>query len=339
MNQNSEISKYEDVLICGEVNHSKISTVTTELLRTGRELADRLGKSLHVLLVGKDIEEASSEAIALGADKVHLASGAPFEESLPEFYVQILTRLCAKLEPRIVLFGQTDMGRDIAPRLAGRLDVPVFLDCVKLDIDLDSQSILLTKPVYGGNAMAEWKAHDQNTQIATMRPRVTEPAESDDSRQGEILPVPEILDEPSIKVKLLRTVKEESKGILLEDAKVVVAGGGGIGGKEGFWLIEELAHTLRGAIGISRVPCDEGWMPKNLEIGQTGHMVRPDVYITVGISGAPQHLAGCSGSKYIVSINKDPEANIFKESDLGIVGDYREALPSLIEKLKSILSA
>jgi electron transfer flavoprotein alpha subunit len=337
MNKNNDNAKYKDVLICGEVTNTKISGVTSELLRTGRELSDKLGESLHVLLAGRDIGEAASEAIALGADKVHLASGAPFEESSPGFYVQVVTRVCVQLEPRIVLFGQTDMGRDIAPRLAGRLDIPISLDCIRLDIDPDSRSILLTKPVYGGNAMAVWKAVGQNTQIAAMRPRVINPAKPDDSRKGEILSVPEIMDEPTIKGELLRTVKEESKGIRLEDAKVVVAGGGGIGGKEGFRLIEELAQTLRGAVGTSRVPCDEGWMPKNMEIGQTGHMVSPNVYIAVGISGAPQHFAGCSGSKCIVAINKDPDAHIFKESDLGLVGDYREALPSLIEKLKSIM--
>ena len=338
MNRNGNIVKPKDVLICGELTDSKISAMTSELLCTGRELCDNFGELLHVLLIGGDMDEAAAEAITLGADKVHLASGAPFEESSPEIYVQIVTRVCAQLQPRIVLFGQTDMGRDIAPRLAGRLDIPITLDCVKLDVEADSRAILLTKPVYGGNAMAVWKAIDPSTQIAAIRPRVTDPAEPDSTRQGEILPVAEIEDEPTQKAELLRTVKEESKGIRLEDAKVVVAGGGGIGGKEGFRLIEDLALTLRGAVGTSRVPCDEGWMLKNLEIGQTGHMVNPDVYIAIGISGAPQHLAGCSGSKYIVSINKDPEANIFKESDLGLVGDYREVLPFLIEKLKSILS-
>jgi electron transfer flavoprotein alpha subunit len=339
MSQDCDISQYKDLMICGEVTDSKISSVTSELIRTGRELSDNLGESLHILLVGKDIGEAGAEAITLGADKVHMASGAPFEESSPEYFVQVITGVCVQLRPRIILFGQTDMGRDIAPRLAGRLDVPITLDCVRVDVDPDSRSILLAKPVYGGNAMAVWKTVGQNTQIVGMRPRVNNPAEPDGTRRGEVLPVPEIEDEPTIKIELLRTVKEESKGIHLEDAKVVVAGGGGIGGKEGFQLIEELALTLRGAIGTSRVPCDEGWMPKNLEIGQTGHMVSPDVYISIGISGAPQHLAGCSGSKYMVAINKDPDAHIFMESDLGLVGDYRKALPSLIKKLKSILSA
>ncbi len=338
MNPNRGPIKHKDVLICGEVAGTKVSTVTTELLRTGRELGDTLGEAAHLLLIGTDIEEAASEAIACGADKVYLASGAPFEDSEPEYFVQIIVKICSQLEPRIILFGQTDMGRDIAPRLAGRLNVPVILDCIRLDFDPDSGFILMTKPVYGGNAMAVWKAADQTTQIVTMRPRVSEPAESDDTRQGEMLSVQEIDDKTRTKETLLNTVKEESQGMPLEEAGVVVAGGGGIGGTEGFRLIEELAQTLRGAVGTSRVPCDEGWMPKNLEIGQTGHMVSPDMYISIGISGAPQHLAGCSGSKIIVAINKDPEAHIFKESDLGLVGDYREVLPSLIAKLKSSLN-
>jgi electron transfer flavoprotein alpha subunit len=339
MTQNNDLKKHKDVLICGEATSTNISSMTAELLQTGRGLSDVLGESVSLLLIGTNIEEAASEAITHGADKVYLASGAPFEESVPEHYVRVVTKICAQLEPRIVLFGQTDMGREIAPRLAGRLNVPVTLDCVRMDVDPESRFILLTKPVYGGNAMAVWKVVDESTQIAAMRPRVAEPAQPDGSRRGEILSAPEIEEELTIKEELLHTIKDESKGIRPEDAKVVVVGGGGIGGKEGFQLIEELAQTLRGAIGTSRVPCDEGWMPKNLEIGQTGHMVSPDVYVAIGISGAPQHLAGCSSSRIIVAINKDPDAHIFKESDLGLVGDYRKALPSMIDKLKSLLNA
>jgi len=336
--ENNTKKEYKNVLVCGEVTDKKISAMTSELLCTARELSDNLGESLHLTLIGREIDEAAEQAIALGADTVHLALGDPYEESLPEFYVKVFAEVCTRLKPRIVLFGQTDMGRDIAPRLAGRLNVPVCLDCVKLDIDPESRSILQTKPVYGGNAIAVWKAVYPGSQIVAMRPRVASPAEPNGARQGEILPLTEDVDESEIRGELLNTVKEKSKGIRLEDAKTVVAGGGGIGGKEGFQLIEQLAQLLRGAVGTSHVPCDEGWMPKNLEIGQTGHMVSPDVYIAVGISGAPQHLAGCSGAKCIVAINKDPEAHIFKESDLGLVGDYREALPTLIEKLRSILS-
>lgn len=337
--ENSTKNEHKNVMLCGEVTEKKISAMTLELLRTGRELSDNLGESLHVILIGKDIEDAAKGVIALGADAVHLALSDPFEESLPEVYVKILAEAYARVQPRLVLFGQTDMGRDIAPRLAGRINVPICMDCVKLDLDPESRSILQTKPVFGGNAMAVWKPAEQVSQIVTMRPRITSPAEPDKIRQGEILSLIVDKDESEIRGKLLDTVKEKSKGVLLEDAKVVVAGGGGIGGKEGFQLIEQLAQLLRGAVGTSHVPCDEGWMPKNLEVGQTGHMVSPDVYIAVGISGAPQHLAGCSGSKCIVAINRDPEAHIFQESDIGLVGDYREALPALIEKLKSTLMA
>jgi len=172
----------------------------------------------------------------------------------------------------------------------------------------------------------------------TIRPRSSDPAEPDPARQGEIISVSPAADDSSIKTKLIETVKEELKGINLEDAKFIVAGGGGIGGKEGFGLLQELAQVLRGAVGTSRVPCDEGWMPKKMEIGQTGHMVSPSIYIAIGISGAPQHLAGCSGSKCIVAINRDPEAHIFQQADFGIIVDYKEALPALIDKLKSILA-
>ena len=147
MKQNNDLVKYKDVLICGEVIDTKISTVTEELLRTGRDLSDKLGESVHVLLIGTDIEEAASEAIACGADKVHLGSGAPFEESSPEHYLHVVTKVCARIKPRIVLFGQTDMGRDIAPRMAGRLNVPVTLDCIRLDIDPDLQSMHRTTSI------------------------------------------------------------------------------------------------------------------------------------------------------------------------------------------------
>jgi electron transfer flavoprotein alpha subunit len=145
------------------------------------------------------------------------------------------------------------------------------------------------------------------------------------------------INESSVRSRLVETVKRETKGIRLDDAKVVIAGGGGIGSRDGFKILEELAEVLGGTVGVTRVPCDEGWMPTRLEIGQTGHIVTPNVYIAVGISGASQHMAGCSGSKCIVSINRDPEATIFKESDFGIVGDYREVLPAFIEKCKKLI--
>ncbi len=332
------MADYQGVLICGEVVEGKITTITRELINTGRRLGDDLDQPLSVLLIGRDIHELAEEAIFLGADKVYTVDDAPFAESHPERYAAIIINACQQIAPSIILLGQTDMGRDIAPRLAARLGTTVCMDCVELAIDPETKSLLQTKPVYGGNAMAVWVSADYQPQVVSMRPRVGTPAEPDTSRKGEIVPVSIDVDDSMIKGKLLETVKEEIKGIKLEEAKVIVAGGGGIGGSQGFQLLRELAQVLGGTIGVSRVPCDEGWMSVSLEIGQTGHMVSPDLYIATGISGAMQHLAGCSGSKCIVAINKDPQAHIFKEADFGIVGDYREVLPPLIEKCKALLA-
>ncbi len=331
------MSEYKGVLICGEVSELSLTAVTSELLRAGRMICDKLGEPLNLLLIEQDIGEAAQEAIHCGADKVYTANEPAFLESLPETYVHKVADVGGLINPKLILLGQTDLGREIAPRLAAKLGSSVCLDCVKVDIDPDTGKLLQTKPVYGGNAMAVWESTNHFPQIVSMRPRSSEPAEPDTTRQGEIISVSPTADDSAIASKLIETVKEELKGISLEDAKVIVAGGGGIGGKEGFELLQNLAQVLRGAVGTSRVPCDEGWMPKKLEIGQTGRMVSPSLYIAIGISGAPQHLAGCSGSKCIVAINRDSDAHIFREADFGIIGDYKEALPSIIDKLKSIL--
>lgn len=325
------------MLICGEVIEQKITTVTSELINTGRKLSDDLKESLNLLLIGQNIQEAANEAITLGADRVYVAEGPPFFEYLPENFVTIIIDVCEQIKPSIILLGQTDMGRDVAPRLGAKLEASVCLDCIGLGVETQTKSTLQTKPVYGGNAVAVWSTRNYKPQVVTMRPRAEAPAKADTSRKGEIVPFKAKVDDSAIKSKLLETVKEEVKGVRLEEAKVIVAGGGGIGGSEGFQILKELARILRGTVGITRVPCDERWMPVSLEIGQTGHIVSPDLYIAVGISGAPQHMAGCSGAKCIVAINKDPEAHIFKEADFGIVGDYRKALPSLIEKCKALL--
>lgn len=310
--------------------------MTKELITVGRKLSHNPSQPLSLLLIGQDTQEAAHEAVSLGID-VWAVDDLSFAESPPEHYVAVITAICQLATPSLILLGQTDMGRDIAPRLAARLGASVCMDCVELAIDPDNKSLLQSKPVYGGNAMAIWASTDHNPQVVTMRPRVATPAEPT-SRKGKIAPLTVEIDDSTIKSKLLKTAKEKVKGIRLEEAKVVVTGGGGIGGREGFRLLQELSQILGGAIGISRVPCDEGWMPASLEIGQTGHTVSPKLYIAVGISGAPQHLAGCSGSKCIVAINKNPEAHIFKEADFGIVGDYREALPPFIEKCKALLN-
>jgi electron transfer flavoprotein alpha subunit len=331
------MAAHEGVLVCDEIVNGRITLITKELLSMGRRLVDELNQPLNTLLIGRNAHEVAAEIISLGADKVYIVDGLPFAESHPEVYVTITFEVCKQITPSIVLFGHTEMGRDVAPRLATRLNTSVTVDCIQLSIDPETKRLLQTKPVYGGNAIAIWVADSHDPQVVTIRPRAVMAAEPDMSRKGEISTLDITVDDSAIKEELLETVKEEIEGIKLEDAKIIVSGGGGIGGRDGFEMLEDLAKVLGGTVGVSRVPCDEGWKPLSLEIGQTGHIVTPTLYIAVGISGAPQHMAGCSASKYIIAINRDPDAQIFKEADFGVVGDYRQVLPALIEKCKALL--
>jgi electron transfer flavoprotein alpha subunit len=329
---------YKGLLVCGEMIDGNITTITKELLNMGRRLGDALNQPLSTLLIDKEIdEEKAREVIRLGADQVYIVNGPSFAESSPDLYVGIIKEVCQQIAPSIILFGHTEMGRDVAPRLAARLNSVVTMDCTDLSINPETKELLQSKPVYGGNAIAIWISESKDPQIVTLRPRASMPAEPDVLRKGKVIPLGITIDHSMIKSELLESVKEEVKGIKLEDAKVIIAGGGGIGGIEGFKSLEELAKVLRGTIGVSRVPCDEGWMPISLEIGQTGHIVTPKLYIAIGISGAPQHMVGCAGSKCIVAINRDPEAQIFKEADFGVVGDYRQVIPPLLEKCRDLV--
>jgi len=232
--------------------------------------------------------------------------------------------------------GQTSIGRDLAPRLAFRLNTAVSMDCIELAIDPDSKLMLQTKPVYGGNALATFTC-ESYPQIATVRAKTMSPLERNASRQGEVIATKTALDPSAIRTKVLEKVPEEITGIKLEDAEVVVTGGRGIGGSDGFKQLEELAELLNGAVGATRPPCDNSWVPDGWQVGLTGKIVSPDLYIAVAVSGASQHVSGCSGSKNIVAINKDPDANIFKVAHFGIVGDWKKVIPVFTNKVKELL--
>jgi electron transfer flavoprotein alpha subunit len=330
------MANYQGILVCCEVIDSQNTTTTKELLNIGRRLCDELNQPLSALIIGTHPQETINETIGLGAEKVYVVNGPSLSESHPDVYVAILTELSYQIGPSIILFGHTDIGREVAPRLAARLKTTVVMDCTELAIDPHTKKMLQTKPVYGGNAVAVWVSKMYEPQIVTLRPKTVMPAEQQTSRKGDIIILNFTIDDSMIKSELLETVKGEVKGVKLEEAKVIVAGGGGIGGSEGFQLLGELAKVLGGTVGVTRVPCDEGWMPVSLEIGQTGHIVNPKVYIAVGVSGALQHMAGCSGSKWIVAINKDPEAHIFKEADFGVIGDYRNVLRQFIDECRTL---
>jgi electron transfer flavoprotein alpha subunit len=324
------------ILICGELKDNNVSSVSRELITTGKKLRDIQDQSLDFLIIGENCENVSTEVANLGVDRVLMVQGPGYSDFHPERVVAILAHVCKQTDPMVILFGQTDLGRDVASRLAAKLDASVCLDCVDLAFDNNSGDLISTRPVYGGNALARWTLPNQRPLVVAMRPRSEKPPAPDPSHPGEIESISVEIDDTTLQAQLMETSYQEDKGINLEEAKAIVAGGGGIGGSKGFGLIQELANVLGAAVGITRVPSDENWMPKSLEIGQTGHLVSPSLYIAVGISGAPQHMAGCSHSKIIVAINKDPEAPIFDVADFGIVGDYREVLPALIAKLKAL---
>ena len=326
------------ILLCGEVTEGKLAPITLELLGIGRKLAGQSGEELGILLMGSGIGGLGQEAIAFGADKAYIADDPLLENYNSDVCTLVAANLCQKILPSIVLLGQTDIGIDLAPRLAGRLRGGLSMDCIELAIDLETKLLVQTRPVFGGNALATMISKTARPQMATIRSGSMAPADRDDSRQGEVIAVATTVDPSMVKVKVIQRVKEEVEGIRLEDAEVVVCGGRGIGSRENFEAIWELARILSGTAGGTRAACEGEWLPMTLQIGQTGKIVSPKLYIAVALSGAMQHIAGCSGSKCIVAINKDPEANIFKIAHYGIVSDYKEVLPSLTEKLKELLA-
>ena len=212
------------------------------------------------------------------------------------------------------------------------------MDCLGLAVDKDTRLLHATRPVFGGNAMATMISKSARPQMATIRSRTMTPAERDPSRKGEVIPLDVSIDPSAIRVKVVEQVEEKAEGVKLEDAQVVVCGGRGIGSTDNYKMLWELARLFDGAVGGTRAACEQGWVPMSRQIGQTGKIVSPKLYIAIALSGAMQHITGCTGSKCIVAINKDPDANIFKVAHYGMVGDYKEALPGLIEKLKELLS-
>ena len=330
------MSDYRGVLVLAETQDKGIAPITKELLGAGRKLANELAQELSALLIGSEAEAASSDVIAWGADRVYIAHSPDLDKHNSDSYTTTATRVCQEIAPSIFLLGQTSIGRDVAPRVAARLGASLTTDCVELGIDPDSKRLVQARPVYGGNAMATIisKAYPQ---MATVRPRSMSPLAPDDSRAGEVIPVEVgILD---TRARVVDVVKEEVEGIKIEEARVIVGGGAGITGAEDFQLVRQLANVLGGAVGATRLPCQEGWVSSSLQIGQTGKIVAPDLYIAVAISGAPQHMAGCLVSKCIVAINRDRDAEIFKVADFGIVADYKEALPALIRKCQELKSS
>jgi len=329
---------HKGILVCGEIAEGKLAPITVELLGVGRKLANELGEDLSALLMGSKAGGLGQESIAYGADNVYVAEDSLLDHYNSDAYTQVAADLCLKVLPSIMLFGHTDVGCDLAPRLNGRLGGGLSMDCLALSVDPAAKLLVSTRPVFGGNAHATVVSKSARPQMVTLRPKTVSPAERNDSRQGQVIPVEAKVDPSALKVKVVERIKEVVEGVKLEDADVVVTGGRGVGSAQNWAMVKELARVLGGAVGATRPACDEGWAAVTLQVGQSGKVVSPKLYVAVALSGAMSHITGCLGSKYIVAINKDKEANIFNVAHFGIIGDYKEVLPALTAKLKELLS-
>jgi electron transfer flavoprotein alpha subunit len=317
-------------LVFGEATEDgALAPVTGELLAAAKSL----GGSITCALLGAGVESLAQECAALGADKVVVVDDPALKDYEGDAYVPVAERVCKETDPSVVLLGQTMAGRDMSPRLAARLGTAVAMDCVELAMEGDK--LHASRPCYGGNARARYSING-TPQIATLRAKVFDAPAPDSSRQAEVVKQSADLSPDAIRARVVDRRKEEVEGIRLEDAAIVVGGGRGVGGPEGFQPLEELADILGGAVGATRAVCDLGWYPVPSQIGLTGKIVTPDVYIAVAISGASQHMAGVSQVKNIVAVNKDPEASIFSASRFGVVGDWKEVIPAFTEKVKEL---
>ncbi|MGI6424247.1 MAG: FAD-binding protein [Tepidanaerobacteraceae bacterium] len=331
------LDAYKGVWIFAEQRGGNITNTSFEILGQARNLADDLDVKVSAVLLGNGLEDKAKELIAYGADTVYLIENPVLENYVTETYCNIIEKLINKFKPEIFLFGATNIGRDLAPRIAARVNTGLTADCTELSIDQDTKLLKQTRPAFGGNLMATILCPNTRPQMATVRPGVMQKINPDPSRQGSI--VRENCDDEDItntRTVVKEVFRDVKKVINLEEAQIIVSGGRGVGGPEGFKLLQEVADLLGGMVGASRSAVDEGWIPSTHQVGQTGKTVRPNLYIACGISGAIQHLAGMQNSKIIVAINKNPNAPIMKIADYAIEGDLFRVLPVLIEELKEL---
>ncbi len=326
--------EYKNLWVYIETDEGKAKNVGYELLNPGRRMADKLGQELVAVVLGKNVAHVAETAIQYGADKVILVEGDEYVSYNTDAQTYAMVELIGKYAPSIVLYGATNNGRDVGPRVACNMHTGLTADCTALDID-EKGLLASTRPAFGGNLMATISCPDHRPQMSTVRPGVFKKPALDESRKGEIIREDIHIAADKIRVQLLERVKEVAEAVNLEEAEIIVAGGRGVKSAEGFQLISELAEAMGGVVGASRAAVDAGWIPHAHQVGQTGKTVAPKIYVAAGISGAIQHLAGMTGSDTIIAINKDADAPIFGVADYGIVGDLFEVLPALTAAVKA----
>jgi electron transfer flavoprotein alpha subunit len=326
------MSEKGGVLVVAEAIDGALTPISAEVVGAGKRLAEELGTTVSAVLLGSGLESAASTLAALGPARVLVADDDRLADLQTDPVVATLAAVVASEEPGAILFGHTPNLREAAIRLAYRMGAAITTDATALRVE-DGQ-VVMTKPVFGGAAIAEY-ANDAGPTIATLRPR-TFPAAEEGGPGAEVERV-EVPADLGSRTRVVETVREAvTSGPRLKDAKTVVSGGRGLGGPENWPVVEELAGALGAAVGATRAVTDAGWVPPSHQVGLTGTTISPDLYVTVAVSGAVQHIAGCSGSRNIVAINRDPDANIFRHARFGVVGDYQKVVPALTRRIKEL---
>lgn len=330
--EHKDLSDYKGIWVFAEQRYGKLKSVAIELVSKAKELAEELQVPVTAVVLGSDVKHLSRELAAYGADEVMIMEAPWLRDFNDHVYGEVMIDLIKEYKPEIVLIGATSNGRSLAPHISSTLSTGLTADCTVLEIDKEERLLLQTRPAFGGNLMATIVCPNNRPQMATVRPKVFKPTEPDYSNQGKIT----ILSAPSpIEgfVKKIRDIDNDEK-LNLSDAEIIVSIGRGIGSQKNIQLAQDLADALGGALGASRPVVDSGWMPYSQQVGQTGKTVAPKIYIACGISGAIQHLAGLADIETIIAINNDPDAPIFKVANYAVVGDVKEILPLLTEKIK-----
>lgn len=330
-----DLLQYKGVWVVAEHYKNKINDVVYQLLGKGRELADILKVNLILVLLGYNFEDKLEELGNYGADEIIYVSSKILQNYYSDLYAKTLTELIDEHKPEIILIGATPTGRDFAPRVAKRLNAGLTADCTGLSIDPETGNLLQTRPTFGGNIMATIRTPNSRPQMATVRPGIFK-APIKINKRAKIRKIEYDYREKDAVTKIVKIIDRKKTKVNLEDAEIIVSGGRGVGSKEGFKIIEELAGVLNGEVGGSRVTVELDWIDKERQVGQTGKTISPKLYIACGISGAIQHIVGMQGSDIIVAINKDLNAPIFKVAHYGIVGDLHKVIPALIEEIKRV---
>ena len=330
-------AKTKDLWVFVETNEDGTAkNVGIELLTPGHDMAVKQGGALVAVVIGSGVDAAVQAASEHGADKVIVVDGPEYAAYSTDAYAIALCTLVEKYGPTSMLIGATNNGRDLGPRVSCRLKTGLTADCTGLDVDAESGNVAWTRPAFGGNLMATILCPDHRPQIGTVRPGVFKKGEAGEAK-AEIIKEDIHVDAADIRTQILELIKEEGgETVDLEGAEIIVSGGRGVGGPEGYAPIKELADLLGGVVGASRAAVDAGWIAHAHQVGQTGKTVGPKLYIACAISGAIQHVAGMSGSDCIVAINKDPDAPIFDIADYGVVGNLFEVLPVMIDEIKKL---